>query len=238
MDEAEYAYDRKFEGIILIVGRAGYGKTTFVHNLGRNKLFGDIKKVLWVSKIELSIDREENIRDCFKDQIINFEYPITVDKFDDLLEKFTRKKATYTENDLGANTDLDKIIVMDDVSGLADKSNDFANFLTVSRKCGLTCVYIFHTIYPTRQNWQMIMSQTKIFNFFPDSVHASSVIKILSSFASRYKHNYIANRNLWTNRLYYEISNSNQKQCLTIDTRDVNELGPRKVRTQADNGTQ
>ena len=84
----------------------------------------------------------------------------------------------------------------------------------------------------------MIMSQTKIFNFFPDSVHASSVIKILSSFASRYKHNYIANRNLWINRLYYEISNSNQKQCLTIDTRDVNELGPGKVRTQADNETQ
>ena len=27
---------------------------------------------------------------------------------------------------------LDKLIVMDDVSGLADKSDEFANFLTVS----------------------------------------------------------------------------------------------------------
>ena len=60
---------------------------------------------------------------------------------------------------------LDKVIVMDDVSGLADRSSEFANFLTVSRKYGLTCVYIFHTIYPTRQNWQ-IMFQTKVFNFF------------------------------------------------------------------------
>ena len=48
---------------------------------------------------------------------------------------------------------LDKLIVMDDVSGLADISDEFANFLTVSQKYGLTYVYIFHTIYPTRQNW-------------------------------------------------------------------------------------
>ena len=40
---------------------------------------------------------------------------------------------------------------MDDVSGLADRSETFTNFLIVSRKFGLTCVYIFHTIYPTRQ---------------------------------------------------------------------------------------
>ena len=42
---------------------------------------------------------------------------------------------------------------MDDVSGLADKSQEFSNFLTVSRKYGFYCVYVFHTIYPGRQNW-------------------------------------------------------------------------------------
>ena len=55
---------------------------------------------------------------------------------------------------------IDKLIVMDDVSGIADKSDDFANFLNVSRKYGITCVYIFHTIFPSRQNWQVTMSQT------------------------------------------------------------------------------
>ena len=127
---------------------------------------------------------------------------------------------------------------MDDVSGLADKSDEFANFLTVSRKYGLTCVYIFHTIYPTRQNWQMIMLQTKIFNFFPGSVQASSIVGILSSFASRYKNTYIPPQNVWINRLYFEISNSRQKKCLTIDTRDVNDLGPGKFGTRADSGTE
>ena len=76
------------------------------------------------------------------------------------------KKAEYIENDLGENNVLDEVILMDDVSGLADKSDELADFLTVSRKYGVLCGYIFHTVYPTRQNWQMIMSQTKIFNFF------------------------------------------------------------------------
>ena len=61
---------------------------------------------------------------------------------------------------------LDKLNVMDDVSGLADKPEAFAYFLTVSRKFGITCVYVFHAIYPTRQNWQMMLSQTKLINIF------------------------------------------------------------------------
>ena len=68
---------------------------------------------------------------------------------------------------------LDKLIIMDDVSGLDGISEELTNILTVSRKYGLTCVYIFHTIYPTRQNWQMIMSQTKILSFLPGSVQAN-----------------------------------------------------------------
>ena len=127
---------------------------------------------------------------------------------------------------------------MNNVSGLADRSEECANFLTVPQKYGLTYVYIFHTIYSIRQHWQMILPQTKIFNFFPGSVQASAIIRILSSFASRYKHNYIPHRDLWINRLYFEISNSTQKQSLTIDTRDINDLGPAKLRTQADSDTE
>ena len=134
MDEIKYTYDGKFEGNILIVGRTCCGKTTFVQNLGKNKLFGDIKKVYWISKTELSKDREENIRDCFTDQVIEFDNPNNVEEFDDLLEMRRLRKAEYTENNLGENMMLDKVIVMDDVSGLADKSDEFANFLTVSSK--------------------------------------------------------------------------------------------------------
>ena len=117
---------------------------------------------------------------------------------------------------------IDKLIVMDDVSKIADKFDDFSNFLTVSRKHRITCVYIFHTIYRSRQNWQVKMSQTRIFNYFSGSVHTGSIVRSLSTFASRYKNTYISYRNIWISRLYFDISNYRQKQCLTVDTRDVN----------------
>ena len=68
------------------------------------------------------------------------------------LNFFREKKAPCNENDLGENIKLDRLIVMDDVLGLAEKSEEFANVFTVSKKFGLTCVYIFDSIYPTRQN--------------------------------------------------------------------------------------
>ena len=128
IDKVDYRYDRKFEGNILIVRRTSCSKTTFVQNLDKNKLFGDVKEVYWISQIELSKDREKNIRDCFVDQTINFDYPNNVEEFNYLLEVYTRKKVNYTENDLGENMILDKVIVTDDASGLTDGSDQFANF--------------------------------------------------------------------------------------------------------------
>ena len=52
-DEIIYNYDGNFEVNILVVGRTECGKTTFVQNLGKSKLFGEIKEVIWLSKISL-----------------------------------------------------------------------------------------------------------------------------------------------------------------------------------------
>ena len=84
----------------------------------------------------------------------------------------------------------------------------------------------------------MIMPETKIFNFFPGSVQSSSIQRLLSSFASRHRNTYIPKRDIWINKLYFDISNSKLKQCLTIDTREVNDLEPGKFRTQANSGTE
>ena len=130
---------------------------------------------------------------------------------------------------MGEDNVSNKLIVMDDVSGLAGKSTKFANFVTAWRIFKFTCVYIFHTIYPTSSNWQMILTKKKIFNIFPGSLLTSSVIKILSSYE------YIQAIDLWLNCPYFEISNSSKKQCLTIDMRHVNDLGPAKFRSEAKN---
>ena len=118
-----------------------------------------------------------------------FHYQNVVEELNWLTETF--KKETYYEDekaDSGSKIDddncnifrenkkIDKLIVIDDVSGLADKWNDFANFLTASQKFGYICLYIFHIIYPTESIWQMILCQTKIYNIFPSTIETGSIL--------------------------------------------------------------
>ena len=63
---------------------------------------------------------------------------------------------------------LDRLIVKDNVSGLADKSEEFANFLTVSWRYGLTGVYIFHTIYRQGSTGKWYFHRQKYIIFFLD----------------------------------------------------------------------
>ena len=115
----EYSYDGKFKGNVLIVERTGGGKTTFVQNLERNKLFGDISEVFWISKITLSGEREDAIRESFDDQEVHFSY---------LIENFMQIKAEYVNSERGEEMAITRLIAMDDISGLADKSDNFSNF--------------------------------------------------------------------------------------------------------------
>ena len=71
--ENEYTYDGKFNENILVVGRTGCGKTTFIQKLGKNQLFGsEVTDVFWVSKIVLSNEREDSMRDSFANQEVHF----------------------------------------------------------------------------------------------------------------------------------------------------------------------
>ena len=123
---------------------------------------------------------------------------------------------------------------MGNASGLAGKSNGLGNFLTIARKFNFTVVYAFHIMYHSKQNWQMIIYQTKIFNIFPGSIQVSAISKILTSHCKRYTYQYIPMRELWLNSLYFEISNSNKKDCLTLDCCNFNSIEPSKFRTNSD----
>ena len=81
---------------------------------------------------------------------------------------------------------------MDEVSGVADVSKKFANFLTVSRKSEYNCVYVFHVIVPASQIWQKIISQTNIFNIFPTSVPHNTVAKVIQSKCILQRKKYVA----------------------------------------------
>ena len=64
-----------------------------------------------------------------------------LDELDSLTETFKLRSHEETadenvNNSFGGNKKLDRLIVMDDVSSVADVSRKFSNFLTVSRKFG------------------------------------------------------------------------------------------------------
>ena len=92
-----YTYDAWVEGNVLIVGRTECRKTTFVQNLGKYKMFGKIKEVIWVSKIPISKDREKNIRECFLVEEMDFKYPNNIDEFDYLIH-FKDKEYLVAKN--------------------------------------------------------------------------------------------------------------------------------------------
>ena len=127
--EKEYTYNRQFDGNILVVGRTWCGKTTFIEKLGRNKLFGSqINNVFWVSKIVLSEEREELIRESFADQEVHFSYPHDIGGFNYLIENFTREKSDYVDSELGENLVVNKLIVIDNVSVLLIDLTNFQTF--------------------------------------------------------------------------------------------------------------
>ena len=236
---SKYIYDGKFKGNILVLGRTECGKTSFVQKLALYDFFGKLKNAKWVSGIQLNEGREAEIESNFSCDI-SFFYPNDINELADLIEEFKLEVETEEpENEnvtiFGEKINRDRLIVFDDVSGLADHSNKFANFLTVARKYKYNCVYIFHTIYPEKATWKTILSQTNIFNIFPASVSLNSVRRILDGSCVRKTTRYIPRSLLWINRLFIELANKSQKVCLTLDCSNTNRDGPSRFRSDADN---
>ena len=149
-------YNGKFKGNILIVGRTECGKTYFTQKLAINNFFGKLKKTEWVSYIILTKEMEAEIESCFQCEV-QFHYLQDQAALSDLIEELkNRSSKNSNENNVnnifGKKTVRHTLIIMDDVSGLADESKKFAAFLTVNRKYSYSCVYIFHTIFPEKAN--------------------------------------------------------------------------------------
>ena len=51
-------YDGQFSGNVLVVGKTGCGKTTFLEKLGINKLFSNIVKTELIRGIDINKKRE------------------------------------------------------------------------------------------------------------------------------------------------------------------------------------
>ena len=114
-----------FTEIILVVGRTNCGKTTFIEKLGLNNFFGDIIKTEWISGIAIDKQREAEIQSYFKNET-EVHIAQEQDKLDSLIETFKQRShensSHNVNNSFGENKKLDQLIIMDDVSGVADIS--------------------------------------------------------------------------------------------------------------------
>ena len=87
-----------------------------------------------------------------------------------MIEKFKLRARDVVTNEsisgFWEKYSMDSRIAIDDVSGIADTSKNFAEFLTVCRKYRYQCIYVFRIITPEIQIWKKIISQTNFFNIF------------------------------------------------------------------------
>ena len=105
-------------------------------------------KTEWISGTETDKKREAKIQSYFSNET-EVHVAKEQDELDSLIETFKLRSCKETfdnvnvNNSFGKNKKLNQLII---VSGVADVSKKFANFLTVSRRFGYNCVYVFHVI--------------------------------------------------------------------------------------------
>ena len=80
-------YHGQFYGNVLVVGRTGCGKTTFLEKLGLNNFFSDILNTGWISRFEIDKQREAEIQSYFSNET-EVHAAKEQDELDSLIETF------------------------------------------------------------------------------------------------------------------------------------------------------
>ena len=92
-------YNGQFSRNILVVGRTGCGKTTFLVNLGLNNFFGKLVKTEWISGIDIDKKREAEIQSSFSNET-EVHIAKEPEELDSLIETFKlRSKAEDNQKD-------------------------------------------------------------------------------------------------------------------------------------------
>ena len=104
-------------------------------------------KTEWASGIDIDKRREAEIQSCFDNEIEFHKNIKEPDELKDLIEKYKLRTIDIIDNindsDFGEKISMDRLIVMDDVSGVADNCKKVAGFSTVRRKYKYQCIYVF-----------------------------------------------------------------------------------------------
>ena len=243
-DPQTKTYDRKISGNILVLGSTTGGKTTFVQELACNSMFGKLEGTHWISQIGLSKQREAEIDSCFEPKV---EFYRPQDEYD-LKKTFTDLENLYKErveknkiaqsesSGMGEHVERDSLIVLDDFSGLADKSPSFVTFMLVCRKFGYSLLYVFHKRVQSSPRWKDILSQTQIFCVFSSALDL--VINYLMKFVTRSGsgQSYVSRQQMWITNLVSALAKKFGYSCFCVDRRP-HVFGAARYRSQVEKPT-
>ena len=118
-------YDGQFRGNVLVAGKAGCEKNTFIEKLGINNFFWNLVKTEWISGIDIDEKRQAKIQSCFSNET-EINIAKEPDELDLLLETFKLRTHDIPDDSInslfGEKKKMDRLIVMEDVLGVADIS--------------------------------------------------------------------------------------------------------------------
>ena len=126
----------------------------------------------------------------------------------------------------------DSLVILDDVSGLADRSLSFVNFMTTCRKFGYNLIYVFHETAASSLQWKAMLSQAQIFCIFSSAVNL--IINNLVKFANQTKIRYVSRQQIWLTKLFMELSGKTGNTSLRLDNHPQ-VIGSGKYRSNEEN---
>ena len=226
------SYSSALDGNIMVLGKTGSGKTSLVQRWGLNGFF-KIKKVYWISSLELDENRKTDIDSSFSQEVVFTVTPNVqvlervIHELKIIAEQKQQESESNTSDErdvIGERTKYDSLVVFDDMSTIADKSRGFAHFLTVSRKFNYICVYIFH-IMDSKDSylWSTIVSQTHIYCFLNLGSLPPKIKSLISDNCTRSEYdrnNYLSRNNMWLTKLITSLFNNHSKEHVLIDNRE------------------
>ena len=146
----------------MVLGSSASGKTILVQEMASNSMFGKLEGAHLVSTVKLSKARVAEINSCFEPKIEfynpqdDYDHKKTFLDLESLYRKNLEKKKIVVENSgngKGGYLERDNLIVLDEVTGLADRSHSFVKFWTKCRKFGYSVLYIFHKPALSSPQW-------------------------------------------------------------------------------------
>ena len=148
-DPETNSHDRKILGNILVLGSSASGKMPLVQEMASNFMFRKLEGIHKVSAIKLSKASEAEIDSCFKLKVEFYnpqnEYNLrkTSVGLENLYKEKLKKKKIVVENSgngKGEYMKRDNLILLDDVTGLADRSHSFVKLFDNVQKIWIHCI--------------------------------------------------------------------------------------------------